>query len=460
MSSDQTDWLLQMARLRQQGHTEEALQQCNVVLQQEPHNTEALGYRAMLLGELERLDESLLAYEKLAFTFAQQGDYLQALTTAKDLSSIDAQRSASLTGQIAQQYEAHLQLSEPSEKIPTQDFPPFLVEATLPSLPSFRPGLNTVSDEDEMLQRLIHLQEVGDTEDIEPFQDKAPVISGNPAALPPLFHQLDAESTAAIWSSMQSMSYEADQLVIKQGEEGNSFFIITEGTVCVSHVVEGESEELGYLGAGQFFGEIALMTPLRRTANVKTVSPCKFLRLERGALESIVMRHPNVHQELKRFVYQRLIHNLLISSLLFFPLSDIKRWELAQKFTVVEVPPGYDIITEDTLADGLYLVAGGYVELLRQESDGTLMLINSLGPGQFFGELSILTKSPSPCTVQTSEPTTFLKLHAADFYSVLEQYPRVFDLLQAVATQRSRELALLEQSRELPYAPVSSSSLS
>lgn len=489
MTEEQDSWLQTVVQLRQLGRLDEALRYCETMLQVHTDDTDAMGYRAMLLYELERPDDALEAYEQLAHAFADKGDFLQALTTAKELSSLNPKASEQLTAELALSYQAYQDRltsdAELESQIPTQDFPPFAVEATLatlPTLPSF-PSEEDEPEEEEMLRRLRHLQSSDDDSDTEDFEfgqgqeeepdtedspndlvdteephlgptESAPAFIETtspemPPPLPPLFHQLDAESITAIWSSMVKLKPKANEVILRQGEEGGSFYIITEGTVVVTHEVDGEQEELGYLGPGQFFGEIALLTPLKRTATVTAMSDCKLLRLERSDMESVVLRHPIVHQELKRFVYQRLIHNLLVSSLIFFPLSDIKRWELAQQFNVVEVPEQYPVLKEGEPADGLYLVAGGQAELYRSDSDGAVSLVETLGPGQFFGELSLLTRIPSPCTMVSQEATTFLKLNVEDFQRVMEQYPRVLDLLEAVAAQRSRELELVE-------APLSS----
>lgn len=447
--TDEQSWFSTVVKLRQTGQHHEALHQCDVALAHSPEDTDAMGFRAMLLYEMDRTHEALDAYQALARAFASQGDYLRALTTAKELAALAPEQSEDLMSDLASQYQCYQEnLPSTDDNLITQDFPSFAVEATMPSLPSFKlPEEETEqSEEDEMVQRLLQLQQANDTMDWTPEHSKTTASNAfvSQSALPPLFRQLDAASTAAIWSSMETLDVQPGEYVIRQGETGRSFFIVAEGTVRVSRVVEDEEEELGYLGAGQFFGEIALLTTLKRTASVVAVSHCKILRLERESIESIILRHANVHQELQRFVYQRLIHNLLISSLLFFPLSDIKRWELAQQFNVLEVPEGFSVLAEGQHADGLYLIAGGKVRLERAYEDGTSQALSELEPGQFFGELSILTKRASFCSIVALESTTFLKLNAENFHRVLEQYPRVLTLLEAVAARRSRELSILQ----------------
>lgn len=84
--------------------------------------------------------------------------------------------------------------------------------------------------------------------------------------------------------SLESVSFEDGQVVVTQGEPGNDFFIIVEGTAVVTQTrTEGEDPiEVGRLGPSDYFGEIALILDRPRAATVTARGPLKCVKLDRA----------------------------------------------------------------------------------------------------------------------------------------------------------------------------------
>lgn len=80
----------------------------------------------------------------------------------------------------------------------------------------------------------------------------------------PLFSDLDTRERESIASSMKERTFAAGDTVAREGEGGVGFFVIEDGTAKVS--VGGE--ERRRLGAGDYFGEIALISEGARTATI------------------------------------------------------------------------------------------------------------------------------------------------------------------------------------------------
>jgi CRP/FNR family transcriptional regulator, cyclic AMP receptor protein len=81
----------------------------------------------------------------------------------------------------------------------------------------------------------------------------------------PLFNGLENRDLKRLADAFKERRYAAGQTIAREGETGAGFFVIGEGTASVS--VEGE--ERASLGAGDYFGEIALIDPeARRTATL------------------------------------------------------------------------------------------------------------------------------------------------------------------------------------------------
>jgi CRP/FNR family cyclic AMP-dependent transcriptional regulator len=109
---------------------------------------------------------------------------------------------------------------------------------------------------------------------------------------------------------------------------------------------------------------------------------------------------------------------------------------LADRATPVDFPAGHVIARQGEIGTGFFVVVTGRVRVVR---DGEL--VASLGPGEFFGELSVLDRMPRNATVAADEPTTCLALASWDFDKVLLEQPALtLAILRGVAA-RLREVS-------------------
>src|SRR5262245_58557377 len=77
------------------------------------------------------------------------------------------------------------------------------------------------------------------------------------------------------------MRFQAGDVVIRQGDEPDRFYIIANGEVDVMrHTAEGADVHLATLGSGEIFGEIGLLEATRRTADVRPHSDVEVLALD------------------------------------------------------------------------------------------------------------------------------------------------------------------------------------
>ena len=104
---------------------------------------------------------------------------------------------------------------------------------------------------------------------------------------------------------------------------------------------------------------------------------------------------------------------------------------LATKATQVEFPAGHVIARQGEIGTGFFVVIDGRVRVVR---DGEV--VATLGPGEFFGELSVLDRQPRNAMVSADVPTTCLALASWDFEAVLLEQPRLtLAILRGVATR-------------------------
>lgn len=84
--------------------------------------------------------------------------------------------------------------------------------------------------------------------------------------------------------ALEPVSFEEGETIVRQGEPGDDFYIIVEGTAIVmQNRAEGEdASEVGRLGPSDYFGEIALLLDRPRAATVVASGPLKCVKLDRA----------------------------------------------------------------------------------------------------------------------------------------------------------------------------------
>ena len=101
---------------------------------------------------------------------------------------------------------------------------------------------------------------------------------------------LNLEQLRALAEHGEVLEVPASQLIFEQGQPADAMYFIMDGQVGVYAIGQGGGEvHLRTLENGGHFGEIGLLQAGNRTANVRTMSPCKLFRLNKDAFEGIVM---------------------------------------------------------------------------------------------------------------------------------------------------------------------------
>src|ERR1017187_2662839 len=116
-----------------------------------------------------------------------------------------------------------------------------------------------------------------------------------------LLSSLDPASLAQLAGLFVSESYPAGQSVVVQGELGDRFHLIARGRVEVVREEAGAPPtRLAVLGDGDYFGEIALLRRVPRTATVRTLAPTLLLSLKDRHFQPLLASHPELAELLRR----------------------------------------------------------------------------------------------------------------------------------------------------------------
>jgi CRP/FNR family transcriptional regulator, cyclic AMP receptor protein len=118
----------------------------------------------------------------------------------------------------------------------------------------------------------------------------------------PLFADLDDESVERLAGEFIERSFDPGQEIATEGMGGLNFFVVESGEATV--LVHGN--EVGTLGPGASFGEVALVDKSARSATVKAKTPMRAYALPIWSFRPFVAEHPDVSWKLLETLAERL----------------------------------------------------------------------------------------------------------------------------------------------------------
>lgn len=117
----------------------------------------------------------------------------------------------------------------------------------------------------------------------------------------PLFAELDDRSLQAIATLAREVDARAGDVVMREGESGESFLVIVEGTLRV----EQAGRDIRSMMAGGFLGEIALLEHGPRTATATCVTDCRLLSLGHFEFDRLMSTFPDVRTKVLAAIARR-----------------------------------------------------------------------------------------------------------------------------------------------------------
>jgi CRP-like cAMP-binding protein len=117
----------------------------------------------------------------------------------------------------------------------------------------------------------------------------------------PFFSKLRKKELEMIAKHADEVDVPAGKALTKQGDLGDSFFVIEAGTADVVR----DGERINELGPGDFFGEMALLEDERRNATVTATTPMELIVMTRSSFRSIDKAMPELHRSVQEAIEQR-----------------------------------------------------------------------------------------------------------------------------------------------------------
>lgn len=110
---------------------------------------------------------------------------------------------------------------------------------------------------------------------------------------------------------------------------------------------------------------------------------------------------------------------------IFENLSDNELISLMEIVIYKEYSKNYTIVRHNDMGDAMFIILDGSVKVSLFSENGREVILDIIGKGGFFGEMSIIDKMPRSANIITIDKTTTIMIKRNDFMNLLIQYPNI-----------------------------------
>jgi HlyB family type I secretion system ABC transporter len=244
-----------------------------------------------------------------------------------------------------------------------------------------------------------------------------------------VFQFLSDEHFGAIEPLLQEEHYEFGDVIVKQDDPADSFYVLTKGRARALKIKpNGEEIPLGVLKPGDSFGEAALAEGGTRNATVRCSTAVDVLRIDRDDFLQLVRRISDLKQYVETTGRNRALQSFLYQFSNFGRLPTPVLRSMIDKLKPVTFEKGNLIIREGEDAGPLYILQKGRARAFSGVDGGERNLA-FYREGDFFGELSILNGSPRAASVEAFSDCELLSLEPKSVRELRRRFPEFDKLL-------------------------------
>lgn len=245
-----------------------------------------------------------------------------------------------------------------------------------------------------------------------------------------IFNTLSHDQKSQIIECMKQYTLAPNQVIFRQNQPGNNFFIVGSGML---EVLINE-QRITTLTEGMGFGELALMHDTPRTATVRTLTSALLWGLDRGTFKQII-------EDLNAKNYQE-NKNFIQSVSVFATLRPEQIEVLVGSMRTLNFVPGQVIVKEGDIGDLLFIIKDGAVSCTRGGAE-----IKRFVKGEYFGEQALLHNSPRTATCIAVNNLICLSIDGESLTNALGSQLQtiIFKNSEMITIEKNLELSKLAQ---------------
>jgi cAMP-dependent protein kinase regulator len=209
-----------------------------------------------------------------------------------------------------------------------------------------------------------------------------------------MFSGLDEAEKKIVVDAMEEKKTFKNEVVIKEGDEGDCLYVVASGTLSCTKVFKGNTEPtfLKRYQAGEAFGELALLYNAPRAATITSDDECLLYALDRSTFNHIV-KDAAIRRREK-------YENFLKKIPLLETMDDYERSQVAEAFKDIKFAKGDTIIKEGDDGKEMYFLLSGEAFAQKVLNPGEAPKeVKGYNPGDYFGELALLRNAQRAASV-------------------------------------------------------------
>jgi ATP-binding cassette subfamily B protein len=245
-----------------------------------------------------------------------------------------------------------------------------------------------------------------------------------------LFQFLPAEHFETLRPLLQEEEYEFGDIIVKQGDAANSFYVLITGRArALKLYPNGEEITLGSLKPGDSFGEDALAESGIRTATVRCSTAVQLLRLDRTDFLQLAAQVPELTHHIEMTGRFRALQGFLYEFSNFGRLPAPALRSMIERLGPVVFKKGDLIIRQGDAAGPMFILEKGRARafLANNGSERNLAFYRD---GDFFGELSILNGAHRAASVEAYTDCKLLALEPDQVRELKHHFPEFGKLME------------------------------
>lgn len=232
-----------------------------------------------------------------------------------------------------------------------------------------------------------------------------------------IFQTLSLEQHHDVIDAMFTRCVKANEQVIKEGDKGETFYVIESGSFSIYVKRDGEMKAVGsYEGEGNF-GELALRYHVPYAATVIAKTDGKLWGLDRQTFRQILLR--------KKFQKHKRYETILESIPVLQMLKPCERVELANALQSKDVEDGSFIYRQGDIPNGMFFIESGKVVISIKDMDNAEVDVNVLDTGAYFGEMALINQGLRAESAKAVGQVELAYLSPSDFQKHLLPYAEI-----------------------------------
>ena len=228
-----------------------------------------------------------------------------------------------------------------------------------------------------------------------------------------LFKGLDDTLRGYIVDAVFEVSHKVGDAIIKQGDEGDNFYIVSKGECDIYLAKSGQDypgQHISTCGPGKSFGELALMYNSPRAATIIAKTECVLWALDRQTFRQVMLDTTSK----KRKLHEQFLQNVPVLG----GLTDQERSKVADVLDAHNFKEGDMIITQGEPGDRFYILEAGSASAVVTKG-GEQVRLKDYGKGDFFGELALITDKPRAAGIVATSPCICVSMDRGSFKRLL-----------------------------------------